>query len=324
MSFQFQNKVFLAPMAGITDAPMRRIVYEETQGSVSLVSEMVAVNALSYKNAKTYKIADVRNEPYPVVVQLMGADPDLFCEAAKLVADLGAVGIDINMGCPVRKIIASNAGSYLMKEVLTASKIIEQTVKATHLPVSVKFRKGWDNEHVNAVKFAKMCEESGASYITIHGRTKAQGYSGIADWNIIKEVKDAVKIPVIGNGDVSTPLKAKEMIEQTGVDAVMIGRAALGNPWFLGETAHFLDGDESISPNAQHIYETIKRHMLYLEEYYGQKIALGLSRKWICWYSKKLYDAKRFRENYMKINDFKLAMKEFDSYFKRQVLGEMK
>jgi len=310
-------------MAGITDAPMRRIVFEETKGCVSLVSEMVAVNALSFKNAKTYKIADVKDEPYPVVVQLMGGEPALFEDAVKLVSNLGASGIDINMGCPVRKIIASNAGAYLMNHVSTASKIIETAVKATNLPVSVKFRKGWDNKHVNAVEFAKMCEESGAAYITIHGRTKAQGYAGVADWEIIRAVKENVHIPVIGNGDVSSHQKAKEMLKTTGVDAVMIGRAALGNPFILKEAADFLDGIPPQIIQPFHIYQTLLRHMLYLREYYGDKVALSLSRKYVCWYSRHFRDAKKFRENYMKITNFELAMREIDCYFKKQVLGEM-
>jgi len=318
----FKNKIFLAPMAGITDAPMRRVVMEETDGQISLVSEMVAVNAISYKNAKTYKIADVRNENYPVIVQLMGSDPALFAEAAKLVSDLGASGIDINMGCPVRKIISSGAGSALMKDEKLASRIIEATVKATSLPVSVKFRKGFDNEHINAVFFAKMCENSGARFVTIHGRTKTQGYSGQADWDIIYKVKSNVNIPVIGNGDVSSPQKAHEMFEQTGVDAVMIGRAALGNPWLLKNVVNFMNNKPLFTPSPHKIYDTLLRHMAYLNDYYGSKIALGLSRKYVCWYCKKLYDAKKFRETYMHITDFDLAMKEIQSYFENQVLGE--
>ncbi|MBO4285327.1 MAG: tRNA dihydrouridine synthase DusB [Alphaproteobacteria bacterium] len=316
-------KVFLAPMAGITDAPMRRIVFEETGGKVGFFSEMVAVNALSYKNAKTYKIADVQNEPYPVTVQLMGGEPALFEDAAKLVADLGAVGIDINMGCPVRKIIASRAGADLMRDVGRAAEIIQTTVRATKLPVSVKFRKGWDSEHANAAQFAKMCEESGASFITVHGRTKAQGYGGTADWDVIRQVKSAVKIPVIGNGDVASKEAALKLLETTGADAVMIGRAALGNPWLLRDAADFLAQNDVFPVSSQTLYQTLLRHMAYLRDYYGDKTALGLSRKYICWYSKNFFEAKKFREFYMKINDFETAMDTIKTFFERAVKGEV-
>lgn len=319
-----KNRVFLAPMAGITDAPMRRIVSEETNAQIGLVSEMVAVNALSYKNAKTYKIADVRSENYPVCVQLMGGDPELFGDAAKLVSDLGAVGIDINMGCPVRKILACGGGAALMQDMSRAAKIIETTVKATKLPVSVKFRKGWDDAHVNAIEFAQMCENSGAKHITVHGRTKAQGYAGKADWNIIRQVKESVSIEVIGNGDVTDAVSAQQMLNETGVDAVMIGRAALGNPWVLDNVRCHFERKPFFQPTENHIYQTLKRHMVYLKDYYGARVALGLSRKHICWYLKSFYEAKKFREKYMKITDFDVAMDAIDCYFQNRVSGESK
>lgn len=310
------KQVFLAPMAGITDKPMRRMVHAKSGGDVALISEMVAINALSRKNAKTYRIADVRDEPYPVIVQLVGADEVLFADAAQLAAELGAAGIDINMGCPVRKIITGGAGSALMKNPEQAAKIIKSVKNAVKLPVSVKFRKGWDNNSVNAADFAKICEASGADFITMHGRTRAQGYSGTADWNIIKEVKSAVKIPVVGNGDVTSPQSAAEMIKQTGCDGVMIGRAALGAPWLTGEIAKYLKtGSLPQKQPAQEVKNTLLKHISLLTEYYGEKLALALSRKYVCWYSKNFRDAKRFRENYMKINDYQTAVAEINAYF---------
>lgn len=316
MTGMLPKQVFLAPMAGITDKPMRRMVHAKSGGDVALISEMVAINALSRKNAKTYRIADVRDEPYPVIVQLVGADEVLFADAAQLAAELGAAGIDINMGCPVRKIITGGAGSALMKNPEQAAKIIKSVKNAVNLPVSVKFRKGWDNNSVNAADFAKMCEASGADFITVHGRTRAQGYSGTADWNIIKEVKSAVKIPVVGNGDVTSPQSAAEMIKQTGCDGVMIGRAALGAPWLTGEIATYLkNGSLPQKQPAQEVKNTLLEHISLLTEYYGEKLALALSRKYVCWYSKNFRDAKRFRENYMKINDYQTAVAEINAYF---------
>lgn len=316
MTGMLPKQVFLAPMAGITDKPMRRMVHAKSGGDVALISEMVAINALSRKNAKTYRIADVRDEPYPVIVQLVGADEVLFADAAQLAAELGAAGIDINMGCPVRKIITGGAGSALMKNPEQAAKIIKSVKNAVKLPVSVKFRKGWDNNSVNATDFAKMCEASGAEFITVHGRTRAQGYSGTADWNIIKEVKSAVKIPVVGNGDVTSPQSAAEMIKQTGCDGVMIGRAALGAPWLTGEIAKYLKtGSLPQKQPAQEVKNTLLKHISLLTEYYGEKLAVALSRKYVCWYSKNFRDAKRFRENYMKINDYQTAVAEINAYF---------
>lgn len=309
----------MAPMAGITDAPMRRIIHEKCGKKVFLTTEMAAVNAISMKNPKTYKIIDVREEPYPVAVQLVGADPDLFRRAAQNAEYLGAKSIDINMGCPVKKIISGGAGSALMKDIKKASEIIKATVASVSLPVSVKFRKGWDESSVNAVDFAKMCEDSGACFITVHGRTRAQGYAGTADWQIIRDVKANVKIPVIGNGDITSAQKAKDMILTTGVDGVMIARAALGNPWLLSDTYDLLhQANQNTIVDIAEIEQTVLAHMNLLKTFYGERLALALSRKHICWYTKRLYDAKRFRENYMKISDFNIALEEIKQYFKDQ------
>ena len=310
----FDSKVFLAPMAGITDKPMRRLV--KSFGGGQMVSEMVAINAIQRKNPKSYKIADVRDEPYPVVVQLVGGEAALFDDACKLAAELGAASIDINMGCPVKKIVNNNSGSYLMKDMKLAADIIRTAVAATGLKVSVKFRRGWDHNSVNAVDFARMCEDCGASYVTVHGRTRSDFYAGTADWDIIAEVKAAVKIPVIGNGDIADVYDAEKMLKYTGADAVMVGRGALGNPWLISQIHDYLEKGVTparISPAL--VKDTLLTHIKELTAYYGERLALAVSRKYVCWYCKNCRDARRFRENYVRINNFADAFAEIDRYF---------
>lgn len=310
----FDSQVFLAPMAGITDKPMRRLVH--SFGGGNIVSEMVAINALERKNLKTCRIADVRDEPYPVVVQLVGGDAALFADSARLAEEFGAYSIDINMGCPVKKIVNNNSGSALSRDLPLASKIIKEVVRATPLKVSVKFRLGWDHDHINAVEFAKMCEDSGASYITLHGRTRSDFYAGQADWDMIAEVKSAVKIPLIGNGDVVDGPSARRMLDYTGADAVMVGRAALGAPWIISQIDSYLkNGTQTPVLSVSELKNVLLTHIKGLREYYGDRTALALSRKYVCWYCKGLHDAKRFREQYVKTNDFDNAFAVIDEYF---------
>ena len=308
------SKVFLAPMAGITDKPMRQLVHSFGKGNI--FSEMVAINALSRRNPKTYRIADVRDENYPVVVQLVGNDPKIFYDAAGLVTELGAHSININMGCPVKKIVANRSGAYLMKDMMLAAEIINAVKKATELPVSVKFRKGWDNENANAVEFARMCEDCGAAYVIVHGRTRSEMYSGKADWDIIAEVKQAVGIPVVGNGDVDSPLKAKQMMDYTGADGVMIGRAVLGRPWLIAQTDDYLvKGMAPKDVSLEDVKENLMKHIRALAIYYGDRTALGLARKYVCWYCKNLRDARRFRERYVRIDNMPQALAEIENFF---------
>lgn len=281
-----------------------------------MVSEMVAINALSRKNPKTYRIADVREEPYPVVVQLVGSDPTLFEDAARLAEELGACSIDINMGCPVKKIVNNHSGSYLMKDMERAAAIIQTVKKSTKLPVSVKFRKGWDHNSVNAVEFARMCEDCGAAYLTIHGRTRSDFYSGNADWDIIAAVKQAVKIPVIGNGDVTSPESAAALLAHAKVDGVMVGRAALGNPWLIGRIHDYLEKGLLLPPPPLEVVKkTLLTHIKGLVDYYGERLAIGLSRKYVCWYCKNLRNACRFRENFVRINELSAAEAEINRFF---------
>ncbi len=310
----YNSPVFLAPMAGITDKPMRKLVADLGNGNI--VSEMVAINALQRKNPKSFRIADVRDEPYPVTVQMVGAEERLFIEAATFLEELGAYSLDINMGCPVKKIVNNHSGSDLMRNIELASKIIRAVVKSSNLNVSVKFRKGWDNNSINAIEFAQMCAESGAKYITIHGRTRGEFYSGTADWDIIAKVKENVKIPVIGNGDIDSPQKAQDMINYTKVDGVMIGRAALGAPWLINQTHHYLTKGKILpTPQISEVKQILRQHIAGLSEYYGEKLALPLSRKYVCWYCKNMRDARKFRERYVRINNFDDAFHEIDEYF---------
>lgn len=309
-----KSKVFLAPMAGITDAPLRRLVH--SFGGGNIISEMVAINAIQRHNAKTYRIADVSDEPYPVTVQLVGNSPLMFAQTIPLIEELGAAGIDINMGCPVKKIVNNQSGSYLMKDVAQAKDIIRAARKATHLPLSIKFRKGWDINSINAVEFAKMCEDNGADYITIHGRTRSDMYSGVADWDIIAAVKSAVKIPVVGNGDITSPQKAQQMIAYTGVDGVMIGRGCLGRPWLIAQTDAFLqNGVEPVEFSIVAIKDVMLKHITSLCEYYGERVALGLARKYVCWYCKGLHNACRFREKFVRITNHQAALAAIEEYF---------
>ena len=284
---EIKNQVVLAPMAGISNTAYRQIIKE--MGAGLIFAEMVSDKALVYGSEKTFDLLKMSDMERPIVQQIFGSDVDSFVKAAKLVEDkMHPDIIDINMGCPVPKVaIKSQAGSALLKNPAKIKEIVSAVVKAVSVPVTVKIRSGWDQNSVNAVEVAKVIEEAGASAITVHGRTRAQGYSGNADWNIIKQVKETVSIPVIGNGDVTSAEKAKEMLDFTGCDAVMIGRGVLGNPWLINECVSYLEsGFIPPKPSAREKIEMLKRHYQLLVDSTSEKQAILEIRTHALWYIK--------------------------------------
>ena len=284
---EIKNQVVLAPMAGISNTAYRQIIKE--MGAGLIFAEMVSDKALVYGSEKTFDLLKMSDMERPIAQQIFGSDVDSFVKAAKLVEDkMHPDIIDINMGCPVPKVaIKSQAGSALLKNPDKIKEIVSAVVKAVSVPVTVKIRSGWDANSVNAVEVAKVIEEAGASAITVHGRTRAQGYSGNADWNIIKQVKEMVSIPVSGNGDVTSAEKAKEMLDFTGCDAVMIGRGVLGNPWLIKECVSYLEsGIIPPKPSAREKIEMLKRHYQLLVDSTSEKQAILEIRTHALWYIK--------------------------------------
>lgn len=291
-----KNRVVLAPMAGISNTSYRKIIKE--MGAGLIYAEMVSDKAICFSNEKTFDLLKMSEEERPITQQIFGSDKESFIEAAKIVEEkMHPDIIDINMGCPVPKVaVRAQAGSALLKDPDKVYEIVASVVKAVNVPVTVKIRSGWDEKHINAVEIAKKCEQAGASAITIHGRTRAQGYSGHADWNIIKQVKEAVSIPVIGNGDVTSCYEAKRMIDETGVDAVMIGRGVLGNPWLIKECVDYLnDGTEPKEVSFIDKVAMMRKHYQLLTEDKNEKLALLEIRSHIIWYLKGMPQSKEIK-----------------------------
>lgn len=288
------SPVILAPMAGVTDLPFRLLCRKLGAGLVCM--EMVSAKAIYYNNKNTEELLEIHPEESPTSLQLFGSDPDIVAEMAKRIEERPFSILDFNMGCPVPKVVNNGEGSALMKNPKLVEEILTKLVKAVDKPVTVKIRKGFDEENVNAVEIAKIAEAAGASAIAVHGRTRAQYYSGQADWNIIREVKEAVKIPVIGNGDVTDGASAKKLLDETGCDGVMIGRAAQGNPWIFREVAAYLETGETLErPSNAEKKDVILRHAALLSDVKGEYTAVREMRKHLAWYTAGMPHSARFR-----------------------------
>lgn len=298
------NNVILAPMAGVTDLPFRLLCRE--QGAGCVVTEMVSAKAILYNNRNTKELMQIHPQERPAAIQLFGSDPDIMAQIAARIEDGPYDFIDVNMGCPVPKIVNNGEGSALMKNPELAGKILSAMVKAVKKPVTVKFRKGFNDTCVNAVEFAKMAEASGVAAVAVHGRTREQYYSGKADWDIIRQVKEAVRIPVIGNGDIFTPQDAGRMMEETGCDGIMVARGAKGNPWIFRQINHYLATGEILpGPSIEEIQAMILRHGQMLAEYKGEQTAMCEMRGHVAWYTKGMPHSAALRNEINQVETLK-------------------
>ncbi|HHV08144.1 MAG TPA: tRNA dihydrouridine synthase DusB [Firmicutes bacterium] len=310
------NHVVVGPMAGVTDGVFRRLAWE--QGPALAWTEMISAQALLYDNDRTWQMATPLNGEGSVVVQLFGKEPEYMAQAAQKVAVLKPVAIDINMGCPAPKIVKNGEGSALLQQPELAAAIVRAVSQAVDLPVLVKIRSGWDEEQKNAVEMAKLLAGSGAAAITVHGRTRMQFYSGKADWDIIRQVKEAVSVPVIGNGDVFTPEAAKNMLTTTGCDAVMLARGVLGNLWLIGRTVHYLStGVLSPEPSPKERLELALRQLKLAVEEKGDRLGVAEMRKHLSWYLKGLPGAARLRAKIMELSTSDAVKDVLEAYFAR-------
>ena len=314
--YSLANNVFVAPMAGVTDRPFRQLCKQ--LGAGYAVSEMAASNPRLWASEKTSRRINHDGEMAPRAVQIAGADPDMLAECARFNADRGAQIIDINMGCPVKKVCNSWCGSALLQDEALVARILEAVVAAVDIPVTLKFRTGWDRAHRNALAIAHIAESSGIAMLTLHGRTRADGYRGAAEYETIAAVKARSSIPVVANGDIDTPQKARVVLQATGADAVMIGRAAQGRPWIFREIAHYLEtGEQLPPPEVEEVRQLMLEHLRAHYAFYGDYIGVRSARKHIGWYVQALEGGEAFRREMNRIEDCDRQLAAVDRYFER-------
>lgn len=319
-NIELKNNLILAPMAGVTDLPFRLIVEKFNPGLVC--TEMVSSKALYYGDEKTKQLLKIDGEKRPISMQIFGSDTESMAFAAKYVSEIADI-VDINMGCPAPKVVKNGDGSKLLLDLNKVEEIIKAVVANSKVPVTLKFRKGWDDDHIVACEVAKIAEKNGISAITIHGRTRDEFYSGKVDLDIIKKVKESVNIPVIGNGDVIDEESAKYMLEYTGVDGIAIGRGSMGNPWIFQQIEHYLrTGEKLPKPTNQQKYEILKEHIELDIKQKGEGVALNEMRKHISWYTKNMKDSSSFRNKINHIDDKETLMQVIKEYFEYNIKKE--
>ena len=316
-TYSLRNNLVVAPMAGVTDRPFRILC--RSLGAGLAVSEMVASNSLLWGSDKTKRRANHEGEPEPKSVQIVGADPAMLAEAARVNVANGAQIIDINMGCPAKKICNVMAGSALLRDASLVGRILDAVVSAVNVPVTLKIRTGWDSSSRNGVEIAKLAEQSGIQLLSVHGRTRADAFTGEAEYDTIRAIKQAVRIPVVANGDIDSPEKAKAVLDHTGADGLMIGRAAQGRPWIFREIAHYLATGEKIAePSLSEVRAILLGHLENLYDFYGEPLGVRVARKHISWYSKGCHGGGAFRNAINRVETSAEQRRMIDEFFDRQ------
>ena len=315
-TYTLRNNLFVAPMAGVTDRPFRQLC--KKFGAGLAVSEMVASNSLLWGSEKTRRRADHQGEVEPIYVQIAGADPAMMAEAARYNVDRGAQIIDINMGCPAKKVCNTMAGSALLKDEPLVGSILEAVVKAVDVPVTLKFRTGWDTLNKNALKVAKIAEDSGVKLLSLHGRTRACGFSGRAEYDTIRELKRNTRLPVVANGDIASPEEAQRVLQYTGADGIMVGRAAQGRPWIFREIEHYLaTGEKLPAPLVSEIHSVLVEHLRDLYSFYGPQTGVKVARKHISWYTKGLAGSAAFRHRMNQLDTCEDQLAAVNEFFEQ-------